>query len=121
MIVGMIKVGKFIMMNVFLGEKIVVIGMVEVIFNVNWLKYGEFKFLLVYYKNGFLLELKLFEELEDLILWVEVNSDFFNYLLSIKYIELFYFNFILKKFNLIDILGLVLVYEVDLENIKNFL
>ena len=47
-IVGMIKAGKSTMMNALLGEKIVATGTVEATFNVNWLKYGESKSLLVH-------------------------------------------------------------------------
>lgn len=120
-IVGMIKAGKSTMMNALLGEKIVATGTVEATFNVNWLKYGESKSLLVHYKNGSPPEPKSFEELEALTLRAEANSDSFNYLLSIKYIELSYPNPILKKFNLIDTPGLASAYEADSENTKNFL
>ena len=76
---------------------------------------------LVHYKNGSPPEPKSFEELEALTLRAEANSDSFNYLLSIKYIELSYPNPILKKFNLIDTPGLASAYEADSENTKNFL
>lgn len=61
---GKIKVGKFSLMNVLLGELVVVIGVEELIFNVNWFKYGEILFLVVYFKSDCFLEIKILEELE---------------------------------------------------------
>lgn len=117
-IVGLIKAGKSTMMNALLGEAVVATGRVEATFNVNWLKYGKESSLLVHFKDNSLPEQKSFEELEQLTLRAEENRD---YLLRIKYIEVFHDNEILKIINLIDTPGLQSFYKDDSDNTKEFL
>lgn len=117
-IVGLIKAGKSTMMNALLGEDIVATGNVEATFNVNSLRYGEKPSLLVHFKDNRPSEAKSFEELAALTLRADSNR---NYLLSIKYIEVFYPNKILETFNLIDTPGLLSYYKDDSENTLSFL
>jgi predicted GTPase len=117
-IVGLIKAGKSTMMNALLGEAVVATGTVEATFNVNWLRWGKDHSLLVHFKDGRTPEPKSFEELEALTLRADENRD---YLLSIKYIEVFHPNTILKTFNLIDTPGLASHYKDDSENTIRFL
>ena len=117
-VVGLIKAGKSTMMNALLGEKLVATGTTEATFNVNWLKYGEQKSLMVHYKDGRSPESKSFEELESLTLRADANRD---YLLSIKHIEVFYPNPILQTLNLIDTPGLASYYQDDSANTRDFL
>jgi len=118
-IVGLIKAGKSTLMNALLGETVVATGAVEATFNVNWLRYGEKPSLLVHFKDSHRPpEPKLLEELETLTLRAEENRD---YLLSIKYIEVYCPNQILQTFNLIDTPGLRSFYQDDSENTLNFL
>ncbi len=116
-IVGKIKAGKSTMLNALLGEAIVATGTVEATFNINWLKYGSQPTLKVHYKNG-KSEDKSFEELTTLTLRADEHLD---YLLSIKYIEVFYPSSILKTFHLIDTPGLESFYEDDSQNTRDFL
>lgn len=118
-IIGVIKAGKSTLMNALLGEKIVATGAVEATFNVNWLKYGETRRLKVYFKDkNRPPEEKSFSELAVLTLRPEKYQ---KYLLSIKYIEVFYPSSILKNFNLIDTPGLKSVYKEDSEKTQEFL
>ncbi|MGF1676588.1 MAG: dynamin family protein [Rivularia sp. (in: cyanobacteria)] len=117
-IVGLIKAGKSTMMNALLGEDIVATGNVEATFNVNFLRYGEKPSLLVHFKDNRPAEAKSFEQLAALTLRADSNSD---YLLNIKYIEVFCPNQILKTFNLIDTPGLLSYYKDDSENTLDFL
>jgi GTPase Era involved in 16S rRNA processing len=118
-IVGLIKAGKSTLMNALLGQEVVATGSVEATFNVNWLKYGEKSRLLVHFKNEQQPpEEKSFSQLAALTLRPEEHQD---YLLSIKYIEVFHANEILKTLNIIDTPGLNSTYEDDSENTKQFL
>lgn len=118
-IIGVIKAGKSTLMNALLGEKIVATGAVEATFNVNWLKYGETRRLKVYFKDkNRPPEEKSFSELAALTLRPEKYQE---YLLSIKYIEVFYPSLILKNFNLIDTPGLKSVYKEDSDKTQEFL
>jgi GTPase SAR1 family protein len=118
-IVGLIKAGKSTLMNALLGEAIVATGAVEATFNVNWLKYGDRSILKVYFKDEQRPpEEKSFAQLAALTLRAKENRD---YLLAIKYIEVFCPNEILKTLNIIDTPGLNSVYEDDSENTKAFL
>ncbi|EDX83468.1 GTPase, putative [Synechococcus sp. PCC 7335] len=116
-IVGKIKAGKSTMLNALLGEEIVATGTVEATFNINWLKYGPHHTLKVHYKNG-KSEDKSFEDLQTLTQRADEHQD---YLLSIKYIEVFYPNPILKTFHLIDTPGLDSFYKDDSQNTRDFL
>ncbi len=118
-IVGLIKAGKSTLMNALLEQSVVAMGSVEATFNVNWLKYADQKSIIVHFKDeNKSPEEKSFADLEALTLRAQENQD---YLLSIKYIEVFYPNKILKTLNIIDTPGLNSVYEDDSDNTKNFL
>ena len=118
-IVGLIKAGKSTLMNALLGQSVVATGAVEATFNVNWLKYGEKSRLMVHFKNEQNPpEEKSFSQLAALTLRPEEHQ---NYLLSIKYIEVFHPNEILKTLNIIDTPGLNSAYEDDSHNTKEFL
>ena len=118
-IVGVIKAGKSTLMNALLEQSVVAMGSVEATFNVNWLKYGEKNRIIVHFKDKqYLPEEKSFSELESLTLRPQENQD---YLLSIKHIEVFYPNDILKTLNIIDTPGLSSSYEDDSDNTKKFL
>lgn len=118
-IVGLIKAGKSTLMNALLGQSVVATGSVEATFNVNWLKHGESSRLRVHFKNEqHLPEEKSFSQLADLTLRPEEHQD---YLLSIKYIEVFHPNEMLKTLNIIDTPGLNSTYENDSDNTKQFL
>lgn len=118
-IVGIIKAGKSTMMNALLGEAIVATGSVEATFNVNWLKYGDRTNLKVHFKDSQRSpEEKSFSELAALTLRAEENYD---YLLSIKHIEVSYPNKILQTFNIIDTPGLKSFYKDDAQNTQDFL
>jgi len=112
-IVGKIKAGKSTMMNALLGEALVATGSVEATFNINWLEYGDNKSLKVHFKDNRPPETKSVEELTDITVRADENQD---YLLSIKYIEVFYPNNILQIFNLIDTPGLQSHYKDDSQN-----
>jgi GTPase SAR1 family protein len=118
-IVGLIKAGKSTLMNALLGQSIVSTGSVEATFNINWLKYGQTSRLLVHFKNEQQPpEEKSFSQLAALTLRPEEHQD---YLLSIKYIEVFHPSEILKTLNIIDTPGLNSTYEDDSDNTKEFL
>jgi hypothetical protein len=117
-IVGFIKAGKSTAMNALLGELLVATGTVEATFNVNWLKWGASSSLMVHYKNERPPESKSFKELEALTLRANENLD---YLLSIKFIEVFHPNPMLKTFNLIDTPGLASFYKDDSQNTIDFI
>ncbi|MGB6297371.1 MAG: dynamin family protein [Rivularia sp. (in: cyanobacteria)] len=117
-IVGKIKAGKSTMMNALLGEALVATGSVEATFNINWLKYDENKTLKVHFKDNRTPETKSVEELSNITVRADENRD---YLLSVKYIEVFYPNKILKSFNLIDTPGLQSHYKDDSQNTVDFL
>lgn len=117
-IVGLIKAGKSTLMNALLGEVVVATGAVEATFNVNWLKYGQQPALKVHFKDGQPPQAKSFAELAALTLRATENRD---YLLRIKYIEVFYPNPILQTLNLIDTPGLKSFYQDDSQNTIDFL
>jgi len=117
-IVGKIKAGKSTMMNALLGEALVATGSVEATFNINWLKYGDSKTLKVHFKDSRPPETKSLEQLTDITVRADENRD---YLLNVKYIEVFYPNQILKSFNLIDTPGLQSYYKDDSQNTVDFL
>lgn len=117
-IVGLIKAGKSTMMNALLGENIVPTGNVEATFNVNIFRYSDSPSLKVHFKNNRPSETKSFPELKALTLRAKENSDYLN---SIKYIEVFYRNQILKNFNLVDTPGLKSFYQDDSQNTIEFL
>lgn len=72
----------------------------------------------MHFKDGRSPESKSIEELTDITVRADENRD---YLLSIKYIEVFYPNQILQSFNLIDTPGLQSHYKDDSQNTLNFL
>lgn len=117
-IVGKIKAGKSTLMNALLGEAVVATGTVEATFNVNWLKYGERKYLRVHFKDDRPPEEKTFDEL-DII--TRRADEHYSYLASIRYVEVFYPNSILQIFNLIDTPGLQSYYIDDSQNTFDFL
>jgi GTPase SAR1 family protein len=118
-IVGLIKAGKSTLMNAILGDYVVFTDTTEATFNVNKFTYSEQKSLVVYYKEeGRSPEPKPFEALKDLTARDEENWD---YLSSIKYVEVFYPNPILKKFSLIDTPGLESSYDKDSVNTQDYL
>lgn len=117
-IVGRIKAGKSTMINALLGEALVATGSVEATFNINWLKYANNKTLKVHFKDNRPPETKSVEELTDITVRADKNRD---YLLSVKYIEVFYPNKILQTFNLIDTPGLQSYYKDDSQNTVDFL
>jgi GTPase Era involved in 16S rRNA processing len=117
-IVGMIKAGKSTMMNALLGETLVATGPVEATFNVNWLKYGPEPALVVHFKDQRPPQRQAPEELERL---THRSDEARDYLLSIKYIEVFSPNPMLNSFNLIDTPGLHSFYEEDSEKTREFL
>jgi len=117
-IVGFIKAGKSTTMNALLGEELVATGTVEATFNVNWLKWGDPASLLVHFKDGRPAEEKSFDELSRLTLRADDNRE---YLTSIKHIEVFHPNPLLKTFNLIDTPGLSSFFKEDSQNTLDFL
>ncbi|WP_013324392.1 dynamin family protein [Gloeothece verrucosa] len=119
-IVGVIKAGKSTLMNALLGDKVVATGSVEATFNINWLRYGNQPSLKVHFKDQYQRppETKSIEELTALTLRAKENSQYF---LSIKYIEVFYPQEMLKIFNIIDTPGLKSFYEEDSKNTQEFL
>lgn len=117
-VMGKIKAGKSSLMNALLGESVVVTGVEELTFNVNWFKYGEIPSLVVHFKSDRPPETKTLEELELLTRRREENQAF---LVEIEYIEVLYPNPILKTFNLIDTPGLDSAFSEDSRNTLNFL
>lgn len=117
-IVGLIKAGKSTLINALMGKAIVATGRAEATFNINWLKYDRKPSLKVHFKENRAPEAKSFEELAALTLRPKEHQ---AYLLSIKYIEVFYPNDILKVFNIIDTPGLKSFYEDDSANTRDFL
>ncbi|GHO82249.1 dynamin family protein [Dictyobacter formicarum] len=117
-IVGLIKAGKSTLMNALLGETVVATGTVEATFNVNWLKYGQNPSLVVHFKDDRPPEPKSLDDLEQL---TRRSDAYREYLLAIKYIEVFYPNKILHTMNLIDTPGLASFYGADSDNTRKFL
>ena len=117
-IVGQIKAGKSTMLNALLGEELVSTGPKELTFNVNWLRYAESQSLRVHFRNGRAPEEHSLPELEALTARREENREFLS---SIRFIEVFYPNEILRSFNLIDTPGLDSHYVRDSENTLEFL
>jgi hypothetical protein len=117
-IVGKIKAGKSTSINALLGESLVASGTVEATFNINWLKYGKARSIVVNFKDDRPPEIKSPQELEALTVRNEVDRD---YLLGIKYIEVFHPNPILERFSLIDTPGLGSFFEDDSKNTLEFL
>jgi Dynamin family len=120
-VVGRIKAGKSTAMNALLGEALVATGTVEATFNINWLKYGSKPALIIHYKDSnHPPEPKSPQQLAALTLRSE-DPETLNFLLSIKYIEVFHPNSILQSLDLIDTPGLASSYEADSENTQEFL
>ncbi|WP_320044392.1 dynamin family protein [uncultured Desulfobacter sp.] len=117
-VVGKIKTGKSTLMNALLGEKIVATGNKELTFNVNWLKYAENQSICVHFKDDAPPEFHSMEQLESLTRRNEARKDF---LLRIKYLEVFYPNNVLKSFHLIDTPGLESFFVDDSKNTMDFL
>ena len=117
-IVGKIKTGKSTLINALLGEKMVATGNKELTFNVNWLKYADKPGLRVHFKDARPPESHSLEALEALTRRRKENQD---YLLKIKFIEVFYPNEILKSFHLIDTPGLESFFVEDSKNTLDFL
>lgn len=118
-IVGFIKAGKSTVMNALLKEKVVAVGNTETTFNVNWFRYGEESRLMVHFKDEARLpEAKRLAELEALTCR---NNEDREYLTSIKYIEVYYPNDILKTLEMVDTPGLGSIYKEDAQNTMNFL
>ncbi len=117
-IVGKIKTGKSTLMNALLGEQMVATGSQELTFNVNWLRYGETPKLMVHFDDGTPPEPRSLDELEDL---TRRSEDFRQYLLNIRFIEVFHPNEALKTFHLIDTPGLESFFVDDSRNTLSFL
>ena len=119
-VVGKIKAGKSTAMNALLGEALVAVGTVEATFNINWLKYGEEPSLRVNFKDDRPPETRSSAELTELTKRSEDPANI-KFLQSIKYIEVFHPNPILKSLDLIDTPGLFSTYGVDSDNTSEFL
>ncbi len=117
-IVGKIKTGKSTLMNALLGEEMVATGNRELTFNINWLKYAEKPGLRVNFKDDSPSETYSLEELEAL---TGRNKEKQEYLLRIKFIEVFYPSDVLKLFHLIDTPGLESFFVDDSKNTLEFL
>ncbi len=117
-IVGKIKTGKSTMMNALLGEEMVATGTQELTFNINWLRHGETPMLVVHFNDGSPPERRSLDELEDL---TRRSEDRRQYLLNIRFIEVFHPNEVLKTFHLIDTPGLESFFVDDSRNTLSFL
>jgi GTPase SAR1 family protein len=117
-IVGLIKAGKSTLMNALLGEAVVATGTIETTFNVNWLRYGEQPSLKVHFKGNRPPESRPFKELAFLTQRAEEQRQL---LTSIKYIEVFFPNEMLRMLQLIDTPGLESVHEDDSQNTRDFI
>lgn len=117
-IIGLSKAGKSTIINALLGETVVATGIAEATFNVNWLKYAPEASLLVHFKDERAPERKELADLEQLTRRAEEHHD---YLLAIKYIEVFHPNALLQAFNFIDTPGLASFYKDDSQNTIEFL
>jgi hypothetical protein len=116
-IAGRIKAGKSTMTNAMLGEMLVATGREELTFNVNRLRFGEERSLVVHYKDG-LSEPRSLLELESLTRRREEHQEL---LASIEHIEVFYPNELLRSFNLIDTPGVESFFGQDSQNTLEFL
>ena len=118
-IVGIAKAGKSTFMNAVLGEYVVFTDEEEATFNVSKFTYAEQKSLLIHYKEtGRAVEPKPFEDLKQLTVR---DKERWDYLSSIKYVEVFYPNPILKLFSLIDTPGLESAFGTDSDNTQEFM
>jgi GTPase SAR1 family protein len=118
-IVGIAKAGKSTFMNAILGEYVVFTDTEEATFNVSKFTYAAQKSLLIHYKEpGRQPEAKPFEDLKQLTVR---DKERWDYLSSIKYVEIFYPNPILKLFSLIDTPGLESAFGTDSDNTQEFM
>jgi hypothetical protein len=117
-IAGRIKAGKSTMTNAMLGEVLVATGREELTFNVNRLRFGEERSLVVHFKDGRLSEPRSLQELEALTRRREEHQEL---LAGIEYIEVFYPNELLRSFNLIDTPGVESFFGQDSQNTLEFL
>ncbi len=117
-IVGLIKAGKSTAMNALLGENIVPTGTIETTFNVNWLCFGKEKSLEVHFKDNRAPQPRPFAELDTLTRRAKEQEQF---LLSIKYIKVFFPNEMLHTLQLVDTPGLESVHEQDSQNTLDFI
>ncbi len=117
-IVGFIKAGKSTAMNALLGEEVVATGTIETTFNVNWLCYGERKFLEVHYKDNRPVETRSFEELGKL---TRRAREHYQILLAIKYIKVYFPNEMFRVVQIVDTPGLGSIHEADSENTRVFI
>lgn len=117
-IVGLIKAGKSTVMNALLGEVVVATGAIETTFNINWLLYADSPSLLIHYKDGRPTEVRPYT---DLAVVTKRDQEHKEMLTSIKYIEVFLPNQILRTLQLIDTPGLASVHEDDSENTRSFI
>lgn len=117
-IVGLIKAGKSTVMNALLGEDVVATGTIETTFNINWLCFGKDKALEVHFKDNRPAQRKSFEELNALTRRPEEREAF---LLSIKYIKVYFPNEMLHTLQLIDTPGLESVHKEDSQNTLDFM
>ena len=115
---GRIKAGKSTMANAFLGEILVPTGREELTFNVNRLRYGERRELVVHYRDDRPDEHRSLEELEELTRRREQNREALS---GIDHIEVLYDNELLREFNLIDTPGLESYFSEDSQNTLDFL
>lgn len=115
---GRIKAGKSTMTNALLGEILVPTGREELTFNVNRLRYGERRELVVHYRDHRPDEHRSLEELQDLTRRREQNQQALS---GIDHIEVLYDNELLREFNLIDTPGLESYFSEDSQNTLDFL
>lgn len=115
---GRIKAGKSTMTNALLGETLVPTGREELTFNVNRLRYGDRRELVVHYRDGRPDEHRSLEELEGLTRRREQNQQALS---GIDHIEVLYDNELLREFNLIDTPGLESYFSEDSQNTLDFL
>jgi hypothetical protein len=116
-IAGRIKAGKSTMTNALLGEMLVPTGREELTFNVNRLRFGRERSLVVHYKDGRVSERSV-QELEALTRRREEHQEL---LAGIEHIEVFYPNELLRSFNLIDTPGVQSFFGQDSQNTLEFL
>jgi len=116
--IGAISSAKSTLVNAIMGkEELVKTGVEEVTYNVSWLKYGDnYSNIKIVFKDGH-------EETVDRNNWNNwanrKGSD--NIKNTIRYIEVPYYDEILKEINIIDTPGLLSAHGIDSQNTIDFL
>jgi hypothetical protein len=118
-LVGLIKVGKSVVANAFLGEEErAPTGPIEKSFNITWFRYDLHERIRIHYRDDRPPEEAELDRLPQL---VARDLGEIAELLKIRYVEVFLDNPALKQFDLIDLPGLDSVYEDDSQRTREFL